>query len=195
MFDLASFILCFSFEIRGQALVDVLFGKYNPSGRLPITYPKYNHRLSTYDYKWTENSLGNTIDVEFEFGHGLSYTTFAYSNLTLSPDSSLPWNEQLFINLNVKNVGSVLGDHTVLLFVTDAYRSITPPNKELKGYQKLTLAPDEERSIQFQLNRTDLSFIGLNNTRQSEPGLFTVTIGNLQSNFTLLPEKDNSVKN
>ena len=192
MFDPSSFILCFSVGIRGQALVDVLFGKYNPSGRLPITYPKYNHRLSTYDYKWAENSLGNTIDVEFEFGHGLSYATFAYSNLTLSPASSLPWNEQLFITVAVKNVGSVLGDHTVLLFITDVYRSITPPNKELKGYQKLTLAPDEERRIQFQLNRTDLSFIGLNNIRQTEPGLFIVTIGNLQANFTLLPEKDNS---
>ena len=181
-----SSMISFLFDLRGQALVDVLFGKYNPSGRLPITYPKYNHRLSTYDYKWIENSLDNTIDVEFEFGHGLSYTTFAYSNLTLSPSSSLPWNEQLSITINVKNIGRVSGDHTVLLFVTDAYRSITPPNKELKGYQKLTLEPDEQRNIQFQLNRTDLSFIGLNNTRQSEPGLFIITIDDLQANFTLL---------
>ncbi|CAF4813719.1 unnamed protein product, partial [Rotaria magnacalcarata] len=58
----------------GRALADVLLGDYNPSGRLPITYPKYNHHLSTYDYKLTENRVGNFIDVEFEFGHGLSYT-------------------------------------------------------------------------------------------------------------------------
>jgi beta-glucosidase len=86
----------------------------------------------------------------------------------------------------VHNVGSVLGDHTVLLFVTDLYRSITPPNKELKGYHKLTLGPDEQRTVGFQLNRTDLSFIGLNNTRLTEPGLFIVTVGDLQASFTLL---------
>jgi beta-glucosidase len=164
----------------------VLFGKYNPSGRLPITYPKYNHHLSTYDYKWIEISVGNNIDVEFEFGHGLSYTTFAYSNLSLSPTPSLPWNDQLSITLEVRNTGSILGDHTVLLFTTDVYRSITPPNKELKGYYKLTLMPGEQRKVEFQLNRTDLSFIGLDNTRQTEPGLFTVIIGDLRASFTLL---------
>ena len=135
-----------------------------------------------------KNSLGNTIDVEFEFGHGLSYTTFAYSNLTLSPSPALRWNEQLSVTVTVQNVGSVLGDHTVLLFVTDAYRSITPPNKELKGYDKLTLLPNEQRTVEFQFNRTDFSFISLNNTRLTEPGLFIVTIGNLQANFTLLAD-------
>jgi beta-glucosidase len=133
--------------------------------------------------------LGNSIDVEFEFGHGLSYTTFAYSNLILSPSPSLSWNETLSITVDVHNTGSVSGDHTVLLFVTDIFRSITPPNKELKGYSKLTLASNEQRKIEFQLNQTDLSFIGLNNTRQTEPGLFIVTIGNLQANFTLLPNQ------
>ncbi|CAF3724366.1 unnamed protein product [Rotaria sordida] len=116
----------------GQALVDVLFGKYNPSGRLPISYPKYNHHLSTYDYQWCETSLGNNIDVEFEFGHGLSYTTFVYENLVLSPSPILLWDEQLSISIVVRNTGSVVGDHTVLLFISDLYRSVTPPNKELK---------------------------------------------------------------
>ncbi|CAF1096003.1 unnamed protein product [Adineta steineri] len=170
----------------GQALVDVLMGKYNPSGRLPITYPKYNHRLSTYDYKWCEILLDNTIDVEFEFGHGLSYTTFVYSNLNVS--STIKWNDQINITLNVRNNGSRQGDHTLLLFISDIYRSITPPNKELKGYTKLSLDPSEQRQIQFILNQTDLSFIGLNLTRQTEPGLFIVTVGNLQANFTLLAD-------
>ncbi|CAF1020128.1 unnamed protein product [Adineta steineri] len=170
----------------GQALVDVLMGDYNPSGRLPITYPKYNHRLSTYDYKWCEVLLDNTIDVEFEFGHGLSYTTFVYSNLNVS--STIKWNDQINITLNVRNNGSRQGDHTVLLFISDIYRSITPPNKELKGYTKLSLDPSEQRQIQFILNQTDLSFIGLNLTRQTEPGLFIVTVGNLQANFTLLAD-------
>ena len=89
--------------------------------------------------------------------------------------------------LKVRNAGSILGDHTVLLFMTDLYRSITPSNKGLLFfYYKLTLVPGERRNAEFQLNRTDLSFIDLDNTRQSEPGLFIVTIGNLQANFTLL---------
>jgi beta-glucosidase len=168
----------------GQALVDVMFGDYNPSGRLSITYPKYTHRLSTYDYKWSEVELGNTIDVEFEFGHGLSYTTFDYSNLNVP--STLKWNDQLSISLDVRNSGSRQGDHSVLLFISDVYRSVTPPNKELKAFTKISLNPGEEQLVQFTLNQTDLSFIGLNLTRITEPGLFTVTAGNLQANFTLL---------
>ncbi|CAF1023607.1 unnamed protein product [Adineta steineri] len=144
-----------------QTLVDVVIGKYNPSGRLPITYPKYNYRLSTYDYKWCEVLLDNAIDVEFEFGHGLSYTTFN---------------------------GSRQGDHTVLLFISDIYRSITPPNKELKGYSEVSLNPSEQQQIQFILDQTDLSFIGLNLTRETEPGLFIITVGSLQANFTLLAD-------
>ncbi|CAF0843783.1 unnamed protein product [Adineta steineri] len=161
-------------------------GKYNPTGRLRITFPKYNHRLSTYDYKWCEVLLDNTIDVEFEFGHGLSYTTFVYSHLNVS--STIKWNDQINITLNVRNNGSRQGDHTVLLFISDIYRSITPPNKELKGYTKISLDPYEQQQIQFILNRTDLSFIGLNLTRQTEPGLFIITVGNLQANFTLLAD-------
>ncbi len=167
----------------GQALVDVMFGDYNPSGRLPITYPKYEHRLSTYDYKWCEVQLGNSIDVEFEFGHGLSYTTFVYSNLLVPP--TLKWNDQLNITLNVRNSGSRQGDHTVLLFVSDVYRSITPPNKELKGYSKISLNSGEQQ-VQFTLTQNDLSFISLNYTRITEPGLFIITVGDLQARFTLL---------
>ncbi|CAF2591523.1 unnamed protein product [Rotaria sp. Silwood2] len=168
----------------GQALVDVLFGDYNPSGRLPITYPKHNQHLSTYDYKWTEATVGNYIDVEYEFGHGLSYTTFEYSNLNVP--STLEWNDELTITLNVRNSGSRQGDHTVLLYISDLYRSVTPPNKELKGYSKLSLGAGEQKQVQFKLNRNDLSFIGIDLTRQTEPGLFTVTVGNLQANFKLL---------
>lgn len=168
----------------GRALVDVLFGDYNPSGRLPITYPKYEHRLSTYDYKWCEVQLGNSIDVEFEFGHGLSYTTFVYSDLHVP--ATMKWNDQLTITLNVRNNGLRQGDHTVLLFISDIYRSVTPPNKELKGYSKLSLNPNEQQQVSFTLTLIDLSFIGLNLTRITEPGLFIVSIGDLQANFTLL---------
>lgn len=168
----------------GQALVDVLFGDYNPSGRLSITYPKYEHRLSTYDYKWCEIQLGNSIDVEFEFGHGLSYTTFVYSDLHVP--ATMKWNDQLTITLNVRNNGSRQGDHTILLFTSDIYRSVTPPNKELKAYSKISLNANEQQEVSFTLTLNDLSFIGLNLTRITEPGLFIVSVGDLQANFTLL---------
>ena len=161
-------------------------GDYNPSGRLPITYPKYPHLLTTYDYKWTENELGNNIDVEFEFGHGLSYTTFSYSDLKVP--LTFNWNEQLNITLNVRNTGLKQGDHTILLFISDLYRSITPPNKELKAYTKISLDPNQQQQIQFTLDQHDLSFISLNLTRITEPGLFTIIVGNLQANVTLLSE-------
>ena len=171
----------------------MLLGDFNPSGRLPITYPKYNHRLSSYDYKWSEVTQGNTIDVQFEFGHGLSYTTFEYSNLQLP--STLEWDDQLTIQLTVRNSGTRHGDHTILLYVSDLYRTVTPPNKELKSYTKVSIEPKEQRQVQFTLNRTDLSFIGIDLTRQSEPGVFNVTVGNLHASFTLRPRNQSSKSN
>ena len=175
---------------RGRALVDVLFGNYNPSGRLPITYPRHSHRLTNYDYKWNEIGEGNYIDVEFEFGHGLSYTTFTYSNLNVP--STMNWNDQLTISLTVQNSGARAGDHTTLLYISDLYRTVTPPNKELKGYTKSSFQPNDQKTVQFKLSRDDLSFIGLDMTRQAEAGVFTVTVGNLQANFTLTGGPDPS---
>ncbi|CAF4140124.1 unnamed protein product, partial [Adineta steineri] len=118
--------------------------------------------------------------------HGLSYTTFSYSDLNVP--SKINWNDQIIITLNVRNTGSRQGDHSILLYVSDLYRTVTPPNKELKGYQKLSFAPNEQKQIQFTLDRHDLSFIRIDLTRQTEPGLFTVTVGNLSANFTLVGE-------
>ncbi|CAF4175645.1 unnamed protein product, partial [Adineta steineri] len=117
---------------------------------------------------------------------GLSYTTFSYSDLNVP--SKINWNDQIIITLNVRNTGSRQGDHSTLLYVSDLYRTITPPNKELKGYTKLSFEPNEQKQIQFTLDRHDLSFIGIDLTRQTEPGLFTVTVGNLSANFTLVGE-------
>ena len=139
--------------------------------------------MSTYDYKWTEVEIGNTIDAEFEFGSGLSYTTFDYSNLSVP--SIVQWNDRITVTLNIRNNGTRQGDHTVLLYVSDVYRSVTPPNKELKGYTKLSLQAGEQKEVQFSLGRIDLSFIGIDLSRQTEAGLFTVAVGPLKSNFTL----------
>ena len=174
----------FSF-FRGRALADVLFGKYNPSGRLPITYPKYEHRLSTYDYKWNEVTVDNSIEVEYSFGHGLSYTTFNYSNLVVP--QKVAWNDPINIKVDVLNSGTVFGDHTVLLYVSDLYRTVTPPNKELKSYNKAGYEAGHKRTIEFTLNRDDLSFIGIDMKRITESGTFQVTVGELQAEFELMP--------
>lgn len=160
---------------------------------MPITYPTYNHHLSSYDYKWSEITHGNTIDGQFEFGHGLSYTTFAYSNLQLP--CTLEWNDQLTMQLTVRNSGTRQGDHTILLYVSDLYRTVAPPNEELKTYTKVSLEPKQQSQVQFTLNRTDLSFIGFDLIRQTEPGAFNVTVGNIHATFTLRPRNQSSKSN
>ncbi|CAF1592120.1 unnamed protein product, partial [Didymodactylos carnosus] len=173
----------------GSALVDVLFGDYNPSGLLPFTYPKYPHLLTTYDYKWSEVLVDNKIDPQYEFGHGLSYTTFEYKNLKLS-STEMQWNGDIQISIDVANVGKLSGSHTVLLYVSDYYRSITPPNKQLKGFKKVLLQPTKSETVTFSLDRNNLSFIGIDNKRISEAGLFGVKIGDKSANFTLLASND-----
>lgn len=100
----------------------------------------------------------------------------------------MKWNESLTISVNVRNNGPYDGDHTVLLYISDQYRSVTPPNKELKGYLKQKFLNNEQKSVQFTLTKNDLSFIGIDLTRQAEAGDFTVTIDNLNATFTLLPD-------
>src|SRR5205085_7001888 len=118
----------------GRAVAAVLFGDVNPSGRLPFTYPRHSNALTTYDYKVGETLEGNHIDPEFEFGYGLSYTTFEYSDLKLSHEVLLRGGE-LAVTVGVKNTGAKAGKEVVQLYVSDLYRSFTPPNRELKGFQ------------------------------------------------------------
>lgn len=168
----------------GRAVADVLFGDVNPSGKLPVTYPKFPNALTTYDYKPAENEEGNKVDPEFEFGYGLSYTSFEYSDLTLSNDT-LTNSTPINVTVQVKNTGNRAGKETVMLYVSDLYRSITPPNKELKGFRKLDLQPGESRTVSFTLRPPDLSFVGLNNHWIVESGKFRVRIAHLSKEFTL----------
>lgn len=167
----------------GRAVAEVLFGEVNPSGRLPFTYPRFPNALSTYDYKVTENVQGNRVEPEFEFGHGLSYTTFAYSDLALSSDT-LTEPGQLQVSVSVRNTGARAGQEVVQLYVTDLYRSIVPPARELKGFRKVELAAGESRKVVFTLRPRDLAFVGLDNRWVSEPGRFRVSVGGLAREFT-----------
>ena len=170
----------------GRAVAAVLFGEVNPSGRLPFTYPRFPNALSTYDYRVVENVQGNRVNPEFEFGHGLSYTTFQYSDLALSSET-LTAGGELNISVGVRNSGPRAGREVVQLYVSDLYRSIVPPVRELKGFQKIALTPGASRKVTFKLRPQDLAFVGLDNRWVTEPGRFRVAVGGLAKEFTYRP--------
>lgn len=168
----------------GNAVADILFGDVNPSGKLPITYPKYPSGNTTYDHKPVENFDGTKYNPLYPFGYGLSYTNFAYTNLKLS-SKNFSRADGLTVSVDIKNTGSIAGKEAVLLYLTDLYGSVSRPNKQLKGFNKILLNPGETKTVTFKLNLDDLSYIGQDSKRIVEPGEFKITVGNLTDNFVL----------
>jgi beta-glucosidase len=166
----------------GQAIADVLFGDVNPSGKLPITYPRSTNRLFTYDHKVFEgedSGEGKMLSTpQFEFGSGLSYTSFSYSDLHVAPATA-----SVSLDVTVKNSGGRAGKEVVQLYLSERFASVTPPWKRLKRFAKILLQPGESRQVSFELTSDDLSFIGADNKRVVEPGVFDVRIGGLQQSF------------
>lgn len=168
----------------GNAIADVLFGDYNPNGKLPITYPRYPNGITLYDYKPMEDFDGNGYNPLWQFGYGLSYTKFSYSNLKLSSDEIDP-SDELTVTVDVKNAGKISGKEVVQLYLTDLYGSVSRPNKQLKGFQKVLLNPGETKTVSFKLNKDHFSFIGQDNKRIVEPGEFKLAVQNLTQTFRL----------
>jgi len=172
----------------GHAVADVLFGDFNPSGKLPFTYPRTPNGLITYDHKpfETENTaFGNmAFKPQFEFGQGLSYTTFAYSDLRLG-QRTITVNQELPVSVTITNSGRRAGKEVVQLYVGDLVASLSPSGKRLKRFAKVYLEPGQSRTLTFKLRRDDLSFIGSNNKPVVEPGAFEVTIAGLKDTFEL----------
>lgn len=168
----------------GNAIAKTIFGDINPSGKLPITYPKYHNLLMNYDHKTSETQGGNEYDVLFPFAHGLSYTTFEYDDLEISKEV-FDRDDTIEISVLVENSGDVNGKEAVLLFIGDDYRSVTPPVKQLKGFKKIFLKAGEEKTVSFRIKSENLSFIGRDNKRQFEPGSFTVSIGDMKKTFNV----------
>jgi beta-glucosidase len=172
----------------GQAVADVLFGDFNPSGKLPFTYPRTPNGLITYDHKAFETedtAFGNmAFTPQFEFGQGLSFTTFAYSDLHLG-QKTITGNANLSVSVTVTNSGSRAGKEVVQLYVSDLVASLSPAGKRLKRFAKVYLEPGQHRTLTFNLHTDDLSFIGTDNKPVAEPGEFEVTIGGLRDRFTL----------
>jgi beta-glucosidase len=172
----------------GQAIAEVLWGEVNPSGKLPFTYPRDPNALLNYDHKiWEggDTSFGSSAFMpQWEFGYGLSYTTFVYSDLKLS-DKTIGQDGKLTVSVTVKNTGSRAGKEVVQLYVRDVVASLTPPGKRLKRFAKVALDPGQSRTLTFTLDRDDLTFIGLDNKPVAEPGDFEVMVAGLKDKFTL----------
>jgi beta-glucosidase len=175
-------------ELGGRAIAEVLFGDYNPGGKLPVTVPRHAGQLpSFYNFKptkgrWNDDRMevNEYVDMPgsplFPFGHGLSYTEFEYSNLKISPDWIGPWGE-VQVNVDVQNIGRRQGAETVQLYVNDLVSSVTRPLRELKGFEKIVLQAGEKRTVRFRLGPEELSFLDRNLEPVVEPGAFRVMVG------------------
>lgn len=172
-------------EEGGTAIADVLFGDYNPGGRLPVTFYKSVDQLPPF----TDYSMqGRTYryfkgEPLYPFGFGLSYTKFKYGNLKLSPKNPIAGRE-VKITADVQNVGALPGDEVVQLYVTDVAASAPVPIRSLAGIQRLFLKPGEKRSVSFVLAPTQMSLIDNDGKRIIEPGEFLISIGGKQPGFT-----------
>jgi beta-glucosidase len=172
----------------GHAVADVLFGDYNPGGKLPVTFPRTTGQIPIYynrkntgrppaaDNKYTSKYLDVPWTPLFPFGHGLSYTTFAYDNLRLSAPT-MRQTDTLTVSVEVANTGGRAGDEVVQLYIQDEVASVTRPVKQLKGFSRIALQPGERRTVTFRLRPDDLAFYDAAARRVVEPGFFKVYVG------------------
>ena len=166
--------------LGGIALAEILFGHVNPSGKMPITVPYsvghlkafYNHKPTAKVRKYADAPSRNL----YEFGDGLSYTDFAYSDVKLS-SSSISVGESTTLSVVVSNVGQRSGDEVVQLYIRDNFSAVTRPVKELKGFQRVSLKPGEARRVRFDITPAALGYFGIDMTWQVEPGDFTIMVG------------------
>jgi beta-glucosidase len=174
--------------MAGKAIADVLFGDYNPSGKLTMSFPRHVGQIPVFynpkntgrpfdkNNKYTSKYLDMPNEPLYPFGYGLSYTTFEYSNMRLSKNK-IKLNEEVTISIDLKNSGNLAGEEIVQLYVQDLVGSVTRPLKELKGFQKIMLQASETKTITFKIKAQDLAFYTRDMTFKPEAGKFKVMIG------------------
>ena len=174
----------------GNAVADVLFGAYNPSGKITATFPRsvgqipiyYNHKNTGRPYdgtgfpKFKSNYLDESNDPLYPFGYGLSYTKFEYGDIKLSK-KDLKGNEKLMVSVILKNTGNYAGEEVVQLYISDPVASVTRAVKDLKGFQKIALQAGESKTINFEITTDQLSFFNSDLKKVWEPGEFVIQIG------------------
>jgi len=175
----------------GDALAALLSGDENFSGKLPFTYSKHINSLHTYDYKVSEHNetmagsynYDAIMDVQWPFGHGLSYTTFEYSDLKVvipgSTGDPLTFSagDMIKVSVKVTNTGSRTGKEAVLLYSSDLVASLIPDVKRLRGFEKISLAPGESKVVEFELPAKELAFVGADGKWRLEKGEFRLSCG------------------
>lgn len=170
----------------GEAVAQVLFGEANPSGKLPFTYPADPNELLTYDHKFTETLSprfeGAGYRPQWPFGHGLSYTTFAYRDLRLSA-AQMDTAGRITVLVTVQNTGERAGEESVLLFTRQHFAAMTPYTRRLRAFQKVRLEPGASRTVTFTLAADDLRYTGRDGRMVLEPGAFDVMVGGLTATF------------
>lgn len=179
-------------EEGGTALADVLFGDYNPGGKLPMSFPVTEGQIPVYyahkPSGGSSSAWGDYVDTgsrpQYEFGYGLSYTTFKFSGLSVSP-GKIPADGEVTVKAAVKNTGKMAGDEVVQLYINDVIGTVPRPVKELKGFRRIHLKPGESRTVDFRLKAEMLAFTSLEMKRVVEPGVFRVMVGNSSENILL----------
>ena len=168
----------------GKAITGILFGDVVPSGKLPVTYPRYSNDIVTYDHKGTDKidrKFGtNAFNPQWEFGYGMSYTDFTYSNLFVTPSA-----DGVVVNVTVTNSGDRKGKEVVQVYVQDMVATITPPAKRLRAFDKIELEPGAAKSLIFNISKDDLSYVGVDNKWIFEAGDFLFECGKLSKKITL----------
>ena len=174
----------------GNAIADVLFGSYNPAGKITATFPRSVGQVPIYysqkptgrpfDGKGSAKFRSDYIDISndplYPFGYGLSYTTFSYSDVKLSKNK-LKGNETLTATVTVTNSGKIAGEEVVQLYISDPVASISRSVEELKGFKKIMLQPGEQKEISFNITTADLKFYNTKLAYDWEPGEFVIRIG------------------
>lgn len=166
-----------------DAIAKVLFGDANPSGKLPFTYNRYANNFLTYDRSYTDGTKELPDETpQFEFGTGLSYTTFEYKNLKVN-SPVLKGDGHLTVTVDVTNTGKREGKETVELYTHEFYASVAPPLKRLRAFKKIDLQPGEKKTVSFDLKAKDLAFVNSDSKWVTEPGAFEAEVSDLKAGF------------
>jgi beta-glucosidase len=163
----------------GVGIADVLFGDFNPAGKLTVTFPRSVGQLPAYYNRKPTAKRGYLFTSKeplFPFGYGLSYTTFGYSNLKVRP-AQIKLQDQTKVSITVTNTGKRAGDEIVQLYIRDLVSSVTLPVMELKDFERITLAPGESKTVEFTITPNKLSFLNLHMESVVEPGWFDIMVG------------------
>ena len=175
----------------GRAIAESIFGEYDPGGKLPTTFPKtvgqipFNFPYKKSSQNGQDGHQTRINDALYPFGYGLSYTSFEYSDLTISSETASADFDSISISFKIKNTGKIVGDEVAQLYIQDEYSSIVPYDKLLRGFERITLKPGEEKEAVMTIFQDDLSMLDINMNRVVEPGKFNIFIGSSSEDIRL----------